>query len=54
MTTVGENRARYASAVEARPSRFLDPAAYRAWCARADEWASRRLDSNIEPIGRRS
>ncbi|WP_175627625.1 hypothetical protein [Microbacterium sp. CSI-V] len=40
MTTVGENRQRYALEVERRPSRYFEPAAYREWCERADRWAA--------------
>lgn len=39
MTTIGENRERYAREVEPRPSRFINPAVYAAWGARADAWA---------------
>lgn len=40
MTTVGENRRRYSIEVEWQPSRYFEPAAYREWCARADQWAA--------------
>jgi hypothetical protein len=40
MTTIGENRERYAAVVEPRPSRFADPEAYSAWAKRADMWAA--------------
>lgn len=42
MTTVGEQRARYAALIERGPSRFTghgEP--YRAWAARAEAWAAR-------------
>ncbi len=36
--SVGQMRARYDREVEARPSRFFEPALYREWAERADTW----------------
>ena len=38
MTNTGVMRLKYAE-LEARPSRFFNVAAYKAWCMRADKWA---------------
>lgn len=38
MTRTGEMRERYSQEVEPRPSRFIDPGAYREWADRADAW----------------
>jgi hypothetical protein len=40
MTRTGVLRERYSSEIEARPSRFSNPARYAAWTARADAWAA--------------
>lgn len=41
MTTTGENRDFYAKNIEARPSRFDNPAEYYAWAERADRAAAK-------------
>lgn len=50
MTGVGVIRERYSREVELRPSRFADPAAYKAWCARADAWGAPKVAPIISPI----
>jgi hypothetical protein len=50
VTGVGVSRERYSREVEPRPSRFADPAAYKAWCARADAWGAPKLAPIISPI----